>query len=261
MSISRRSRWVYEPFGDSLSDEQVRFGSVWQFWPNDTSKWLYEPDEYRGGLGLYLAMERAGDPPTSFKLKQRIAAWCDFLPTLADVRRVWLDCHVPQKLFDAVCRMPALESLHVKWGGVDDLTPMTALASLRHVHLGSLTKVVDMRPVASMSQLVSLELENFKRVTQYDDLSALSSLEMLAIQGGVWAAQRMESLEPIGLMRGLRSFSMINTSLQSRSLDPLLSLRNLEHFNAAWHLSDAELAKLRTLPSLKYGNIFEERAV
>lgn len=250
---------MYKPFGDSLSDEQVRFGSVWQFWPGDMSKWLYEPGEYDGGAGLYLVMKRSGEHPTDSQMKKRIAGWCEILPTLTDVRRVWLDCHVPKPLFNAVCEMSGLESLHVKWGSVDDLMPLTALANLHHVHLGSLTKVVDIAPLSSMSQLVSLELENFKRVDKFDDLSVLSGLEMLAVQGDVWTEQKMESLKPIGLMDGLRSFSMINTRLRSESVEPLLSLRSLEHFNAAWHLSDAELAKLSTLPNLKYGNIFEGR--
>lgn len=147
----------------------------------------------------------------------------------------------------------------MKRGNVDDLSPLTALAHLRHVHLGSLTKVTDLSALSSMHQLVSLELENFKRVEKFDDLATLTKLELLTIDGAMWTEQTIASLEPIGCMSGLRSFSMTNARLRTGSFEPLLSLQNLEGFHAAWWFPETEFAKLRALPNLKYGNLFERR--
>ena len=52
---------------------------------------------------------------------------------------------------------------------------------------------------------------------------------------------------------------MINARLKSKSFEPLLNLHQLEGFHASWWFHDSEFEKLRALPKLKYGNVFERR--
>ncbi len=80
----------------------------------------------------------------------------------------------------------------MKWGDANDsFPPLSALPNLRHVHLGSLTKVTDLRPLAGMKQLRSLEIENFKGVEVFDGLAGLTGLELLSLDGSIWTEQRI----------------------------------------------------------------------
>ena len=250
---------AYVPFGDTLTTEQVRSASVWTLGQSHNPKIVIEPHEYTGGPELFLDVKPLGRDVPEAQRRKRVAAWCELLPTLTDVRRLWLFSHVPKRLFEAACELANLEALYVKWGNADDLSPLSALQNLRHVHLGSLTKVTDITPLAAMQQLRSLEIENFKRVEIFDDLAGLSGLELLHLDGSIWTEQKIASLDPIGHMSGLRSFSMINARLRSKSFDPLLNLHQLEGFHASWWFHDAEFQKLRALPKLRYGNVFERR--
>ncbi len=235
----------------------MRAASVWRIDQSHTT--VIEPHEYVGGPDLFLDVKPLGRDVPEPQRRKRVAAWCELLPTRAEVKRLWLFSHVPKRLFEAACELSNLEALYVKWGNADDLAPLTGLRNLRHVHLGGLTKVTDISPLAAMAQLRSLEIENFKRVEIFDDLAGLTGLELLGLDGSIWAEQKIESLEPIGQMFGLRSFSMTNARLRSRSFDPLLNLNQLEGFHAAWWFQDSEFEKLRALPKLKYGNAFERR--
>lgn len=256
MRILRRRVWKYRPLDDSLSDAAVRAGSWFDF--SDTPETSFEPHDYAGGAGLFLDAKPLGriDEPESHGRK-RVETWIELLPSLTEVRQLWLFCHVPKRLFEAACRLPNLETLYVKWGNADGLSPLSNLEHLRHVHLGSMTKVTDVNPLGTMTQLISLEIENFKGVTDFGPLANLTTLEGLALDGSIWTEQKIESLEPIGQMSGLRTFSMINARLRTRSFDPLLKLEQLEHFR--WHdwFPDSEFEKLKDLPKLKYGNLFD----
>ena len=167
-----RRRPAYEPFGDTLTPEQVRDASVWRF--DKSPKTVVEPHDYAGGPELFLDAKPLGRDVPELQRRKRVDAWCELLPTLTDLRRLWLFSHVPKRLFEAACELASLEALYVKWGDANDLSPLSALPNLRHVHLGSLTKVTDLRPLAGMKQLRSLEIENFKGVEVFDGLAGLT---------------------------------------------------------------------------------------
>ena len=223
---------------------------MWNF-DKSPRRTVVEPHDYVGGPELFLDVKPLGRDVPESQRRKRVDVWCELLPTLTDLRRLWLFSHVPKRLFEAACELSSLEALYVKWGNADDLSPLSTLTNLRHVHLGSLTKVTDIRPLAAMKQLRSLEIENFKRVEVFDDLADLTELELLRLDGSIWTEQKIESLDPVGRMLGLRSFSMVNSRLKSMSFDPLLNLDKLEGFHTSWRFQESEFEKLRVLPKLK----------
>jgi Leucine-rich repeat (LRR) protein len=106
-----------------------------------------------------------------------------------------------------------------------------------------------------LSALVTLELEQLNRISNFSILSKLTSLEGLGIDGSIWTAQKIDTLKPLKTLFNLKYLTVTNTRIQDKSFDPLLKLVELVRFNSSWNYPEAEFDKLKSLPNLKYGNV------
>jgi hypothetical protein len=215
----------------------------WHYSSDTTPKPLVDPRDLRPSDRLCVAATQTG--LSSAKQKALVKEWCDLLPTLGEVRLLWLSSKVPQVLLEAACRMPALEGLWIKWSGVSSIASLANLTNLRYFHLGSSAKLESIDPLAAMTRLKWLGLENLSRVRELDPLAALTNLEGLALDGSMYSTWTVATLAPIGQLRGLRYLSLANLRAEDRTLGPLLGLRNLETLVTARWWDDAELAELR----------------
>jgi hypothetical protein len=188
--------------------------------------------------------------------KRAVAAWCEALPGLGKVRRIWFDSRVTQPLFEAACRVPNLEGLWVKWSGasIKSLAPLAHCPQLRHLHIGSSTQVTDLRPLAGLQELEVLELEAFVRARDLAPLARLPKLEQLGFYGSIWTTVKIPSLRPFGRLRTLRYLDIANL----RAADPtsfreLARLKRLEHLWTAtwWPEEDVRHVRER-LPRLRF---------
>lgn len=180
----------------------------------------------------------------AYDQRKLIKAWCDALPKLNGVRHLWFHSRVPQKLFDAACRVPGLESLYIKWSGIKKLNALQDSHSLRCLHIGSSTGIESIEPLRSLRSLVWLGLESVTRIKTLDPIAELSDLIGLTVEGSMWTTQIVETLAPIGRLPNLRYISLINLRSLDRTLAPLFTLRNLEVFLAAKWWDATELAEL-----------------
>jgi hypothetical protein len=101
-------------------------------WPPPT---IETPKGYAGGDRLCVACTQT-DLPSSAQRKF-LKQWCELMPTLGQVRYLWLNSRTPQHPFDAACRMPALEGLWVKWSGIRSIDALAEMRNLSAFHLGS----------------------------------------------------------------------------------------------------------------------------
>ena len=85
-------------------------------WP---PKSVQEPGEIRTDGRLSVSCTQTSRSAND--QRKLVARWCDTLPNLRGVRHLWLCSRVPQRLFDAACQVPGLESLYIKWGGIKKL--------------------------------------------------------------------------------------------------------------------------------------------
>jgi hypothetical protein len=169
------------------------------------------------------------------------------LPELRGVRLVWLTTRVPQELFDAACRVPDLEGLHLSGSGVTNLDALRDAGSLRYLHVGSSPRLESIVPLSTCRQLVSLGLENVKRISGVEPLAGLADLRQLLLEGSMWSTQRIATLEPVGGLAGLTYLSLANLKAWDSTLRPLFRLRNLEELHLARWWDQAEVAELRRL--------------
>jgi hypothetical protein len=82
-------------------------------WP---PKSVQEPGEIRTDGRLSVSCTQTSRSAND--QRKLVARWCETLPNLRGVRHLWLCSRVPQRLFDAACQVPGLESLYIKWGGI-----------------------------------------------------------------------------------------------------------------------------------------------
>ena len=174
-----------------------------------------------------------------------VREWCRVLPTLSDIRFLWLSSKVPQPLFEAACGMRFLEGLWIKWGGVTDITSLQCLDALRYFHLGSSTRLASIEPLSKLHNLKWLGLENLKLVRDLTPIAKLVELEGLTLEGSIWSTQRVKTLAPIARLRCLRYLSIANLRTDDHTLAPLFTLDTLETLICAKWWDETELAEIR----------------
>jgi hypothetical protein len=177
--------------------------------------------------------------------RKLVLQWCQMLPTLAEVRFLWLLSKVPQSLFDAACRMPSLKGLYIKWSGLETIDALDGAAALRYFHLGSSSRLRSIDSLARQCQLKWLGLENLKLIRDFEAVGRLVELEGLTIEGSMSTTQRVSTLTPIGKLRNLRYLSLDNVRSDDATLTPLFSLHALETFIFSPWWDEKELAELR----------------
>jgi hypothetical protein len=201
------------------------------------------PEEVKPTDRLAVSCTQTGLRPAD--QRKLVEHWCRFLPTLVDVRFLWLTSRVPQAIFDAACRIRCLEGLWIKWSGLTNIDALQESRVLRYFHLGSSTGLRSIESLSQHRQLRWLGLENLKRIREFEPVGDLAELEGLTLEGSMWTTQRVRTLAPIGRLRKLRYLSIVNLRSDDRTLAPLFSLHNLETFYAALWWDEGELLEIR----------------
>lgn len=181
-------------------------------------------EDYRGAERLNLACTQTDLTP--YRQRKLVEAWCEALPGFTDLRYLWMSTRVSQSMFEAACRIPRLEGLYVKWGGIDDLSPLVRQMGLRFLHIGSSPGVTSIECLSEMRSLEVLELENLHRIEDISVIGGLAGLLGLALYGGE-KGWRIRSLGPLSRLGALRYLFLTGVRPGDRSLRPLHGLGSL----------------------------------
>ena len=239
----------------SLTQEQIQWGfwgwNVRRDWP---PKHITYFRDYRPSEALSLEITQL-DRVSYYRQTKIVEQWCAELPKLDEVKYLWFVSRVNQKMFDAACKMPNLEGMVIKWSGIKNIDGLRNAKKLRHLWLGSSSQVESIDVLGEMNRLTTLALEQLNKISDFSVLSKLTNLEGLSINGGMWTAQKIDTLKPLANLRKLKYLTLINTRLKDKSFDPILNLTELVSFDSSWNYPEAEFEKLKSLPNLKYGNV------
>lgn len=146
-----------------------------------------------------------------------LSEWLRFLTEKPDsLTALHFNSKVSQELFNAACAQRCLQELRFKWGSYKDLSELRRLTGLRYLYIGSGAGVTDCEPLAALERLEVLSLENFRKITDYGCLAGLKNLKQLCIEGSLWTAAAVESLDFLRELPALRSVIFRNVRVLNR---------------------------------------------
>lgn len=226
-----------------LTEREYREG----FWTRRANEaWpppaIQSPEAYDGGSRLLFYC--AGE--TSRQSRNAEHAWTEVLPTMTDVRFLWITGTFNESLVQAVSAMPSIEGLWAKSSNAESLDPLWKVEHLRFVSIVNCTRLRNIEAIARARHLAWVELENAKHIRDLTPVGDLTQLEGFAFRGSMWTPHTVESLTPIGGLTNLRSLRIESLRSNDRTLRPLFSLRKLRRFGCAtWWPAD-EIATVKT---------------
>ena len=211
-------------------------------WP---SKMVWEPCEIPSSGRLVVSCAHP-DGSTS-KQRRLVDRWCEALPSFTGLRHLYFRSRVPQRLFDAACHVPGLETLYIKHSGIKTLEAIENASALTDLALGSSRGVECIKPLLSLKALRCLEIENLLRIKRLDPLASLKELSWLCIMSGMWTTHHVESIAPISELVNLRVLTLAGVRAADRTLSPLFSLKQLEVLRIGKQWDAQEVAELKRL--------------
>jgi hypothetical protein len=204
---------------------------------------IVHPEQFAGAERLNVACTQTN--LSASRQRHVVDEWCDFLSTLSNVRLLWFSSRVPQKLFEAACRVPNLEGLYIKWSGISTLAPLSGAAHLRYFHLGQSAHVASIEPLGEIGQLRWLGLELLSKVREFSAIGRLIRLDGLSLEGSMGKTWRVSTLAPLRSLASLRYLSIANLRSDDMTLAGLFPLTNLAAFHHAKWWKGEELEEIR----------------
>jgi Leucine-rich repeat (LRR) protein len=242
-----------------LTTVQIEKG-IWLF--NDIADWdqkiIKFPNQYKGEERIMLDCTQLRAAKTYKEEKKLIDEWCDFFPSMKNLKYLYFESRLTQNLFNSICDMDFLEGLYFKWSNITDISRISDLSNLKHLHIGSSPKIADISALSKMNSLLTLEIENIKVLNNISFICDLTYLEGLGINGSLWTTQTIASLNPIQKLKHLKFITLYGTKVLDGSLKPLATLKSLERiWIAPFYKKEEYDYIINNLPGLKYGNIKE----
>jgi hypothetical protein len=168
------------------------------------------------------------------------------------IRRLWAS-QVDAAFLDEIAAMPALEMLSLQRVTAINLQPLARLLRLRRLIVRDATRVVDLEWTRALT-LESLALENLKSVCSLEPLADQHGLRGLGVEGAMWTAMRVHSLEPLRNLERLEYLFLTNLRVRDGLLRPLHGLTRLRFLQCARYYADGEFALLATARPDLQGN-------
>ena len=151
---------------------------------------------------------------------------------------------VDAAFLDEIARLPRLHTLHLEDVTTADLAPLAMLPALERLTIEGATKVPDLEWTRGLRSLRVLGLEHFKRVDDLSPLAERTGLTALAVEGSLWTAMRVATLQPLASLQALESLFLTNLRVADRSLQPLHALPRLRELHCARFFPPSEFAAL-----------------
>lgn len=184
--------------------------------------------------------------------------WIQILPTLKNVKFLWISGLVNQEFFEIICEMNWLESLCLKWTSIKNLDKISNLKNLIHLFIGSSSKLENINGLQNLTNLITLQIEGFKLINDISPIAKLTTLKGLHIQGDMWKKQYIDNLNSIENLINLEYFSLDGTEVHEKNIQPLKKLIKLKNLEIGyWWTKEDYIEVYNSLPELKYGSVKE----
>ncbi|HOZ69992.1 MAG TPA: leucine-rich repeat domain-containing protein [Chitinophagaceae bacterium] len=187
--------------------------------------------EYKGEADIELCCTQL-DNTTAKEQAKIVDEWCDHLSNnTLPLKSIWMETRISQKIFDAICKQTSLTSLWIKWGVYPDLSAISQLTNLEHLHLGNGTSITDLSPVGRLPQLKTLESDGLVNVHDYRFLSSLTALQDLDIEGDGFSSMKPVLLSDLKFLESipwLQRLCLKMVRVKDKDYSPILKIKDLK---------------------------------
>lgn len=153
-----------------------------------------------------------------------------------------------QDYLDEICSIERLEQLELEYPvTATSLDGLRALTRLRYLRIDSPRNITDFTPLLDLASLRTLLIANARHMTDIGWLAGAHHLEVIGIEGSMWADQKIPTLAPIGGLRGLRAFFATSARLGDKDLSPLAECPRLEYLHCTRLVRQEEFERLHRL--------------
>lgn len=165
------------------------------------------------------------------------------LPRLTRLERLGLRSVKGLASLEPIAKLGELRALSLFGGGFTELGPLTALPTLRHLHLWNLQKITSLAPVADMRALVVFAVEALNGVRALPDMKRLSSLRAVRLA----SMKRLRDFRPFAHAPALEELVLANAEHQRPDdLAPVLASKTLARAGFGF-FKKADEARMRAL--------------
>lgn len=114
-----------------------------------------------------------------------------------------------------------------------DLSPLLRLDRLTFLSIDSPRKISDFEPLLQLASLRTLLITNAKNMSSLDWLAGADHLEVIGVEGGMWAPYTIPTLMPLAGLKSLQALLATSTRLADRQLLPLAQCPRLRFLGIA----------------------------
>lgn len=147
------------------------------------------------------------------------------LPGFSHLRSLWIS-GLSEKVVPIVGRLQRLETLVVHDYRAPSFSGLASLGNLHSLAVAG-SRLRSLEGLERLAQLRQLLLVLVTGIDRLDPLAALTGLETLCIEGDFSTVLRLQTLQPLSTLRGLRRLRLASLAVANRSLEPLHSLTQL----------------------------------
>lgn len=127
-----------------------------------------------------------------------------------------------------------------------DLTILETLDKTETIILNWNTKSTSLWDISKNKCLKSLEITDFSKLKEIDQLSLATQICDLTLGGGHYKPLKIKSINPLKNLTNLKTLSLTNLKIADDSLQPLGHLKNLEYLFLSNQFETKEYAWLAT---------------
>lgn len=142
-----------------------------------------------------------------------------------------LTLHEPSKeQVSKIGKLQNIKRLRITHIRLKDIEFIRELENIEELVLEYVSGFSDLSPLKSLKKLISLHIENLRKVADFDGLSGLESLKYLRIDGTTDWKQPIDNFDFLNGLPNLEVFSLgwIKNTTSFPALLPLINLRNLK---------------------------------
>jgi len=168
----------------------------------------------------------------------------ELLTSLPYIETVWI-YWVKQKEFDLIIKSINPKHVYVYGAQIPDLSSLKHLTNAESICLQWNTKALSLWKLSKNARLKKLEIQDFKRLENIEELSNCQWLEELTLAGGVVSnTLKLGTLKPLSHLDNLKTLELSNIRVKDESLSPLRHLQNLNELHISNQFPTEEYAKL-----------------